>query len=105
MKLRAANIDHAEAEQSIARFQEHLAHKKSIQSNLNDRLDVTRHNKLKLAEDTEIQLAIKQGLVELPTTGDASDYEDAILISKSVVEEINQIILVSRKNIKYLQLA
>lgn len=87
-------MDVSEAEHTITRFQEHLSSRKNEHGKLMDKLDTIRQEKIRIAENAEVQVPMKQGFVELHTTGYLSDYEDAVLIARSVVEDINKIILV-----------
>lgn len=47
----------------------------------------------------QIQIVMKKGLVEIPTTGSVSDFDDAILINRTEVENINAVILVSKLHV------
>lgn len=57
-------------------------------------LDQVRKDRLNFMHDMEIQLVLKQGIVEMPTTGSISDFDKTILVSRKDVETINKIILV-----------
>ena len=48
----------------------------------------------------QVQIALKQGLVEIPITGSVSDYENAILINRKDVAQVNQIIQVKSNKCK-----
>lgn len=49
-----------------------------------------------MEENIEIQLALRQAYVEIPTTGSLTDFDDAILVCRNVVEDINKIIVVGK---------
>lgn len=63
---------------------------------LNEELVKLRQSKLKMVENFEVQLALRQGFVEVQTTGQMSDFDDAILVCRSTVESINKIIVVKQ---------
>jgi hypothetical protein len=43
----------------------------------------------------QLQIVMKQGLVEITTTGSISDFDDAILITREQVESVNEMVKVS----------
>ena len=45
--------------------------------------------------DTMVQVLLKQGQLEVPTTDLTADYTDSVLLHRSVVEDLNRIIRVS----------
>lgn len=44
--------------------------------------------------DREVQLVVPQRIVEVPTTGRLSDFKNATLLSRTVVDNVNQAIQV-----------
>lgn len=87
-------MDISEAEATIATLHKALAQRKELSHKLIDDLSNVRQEKLRQAENLEVQLVIKQGYVEVPLCGEISDFNDAILISRKDVEDINSVILV-----------
>lgn len=62
-----------------------------------DEIACIRQNRLKMEENIEIQLAVRQAYVEIPTTGSLTDFDDGILVCRNVVEDINKIIVVIKR--------
>lgn len=48
-----------------------------------------------LIHNFDVQIVLRRGLVEIPLSGDLSDFADAILIRKSEIYKINKLIKVS----------
>ncbi|XP_022907276.2 cilia- and flagella-associated protein 43 isoform X1 [Onthophagus taurus] len=93
LKIRGTSLDIAEAESTVAAYQNMLLKKKEYGRQLQSDLATLRNDRLNAAENMELQLMIKQGYVELIQTGSISDFSDAILICRKDVEDINDIIL------------
>lgn len=83
-----------EAEATVSTFQRQLFRLREKGEKLNFDLDEVRTTRLQTFRDMEIQLVIKQGFVEIPTSGNIADFDDAIMVSRKDVDTINQIILV-----------
>eukprot|EP01135_Chromosphaera_perkinsii_P008931 Nk52_evm41s1524 gene=Nk52_evmTU41s1524 len=54
------------------------------------RLTDLKEKKLEATLDLEIQIQVKQGQVELPNVSNCLEHEDAVLIHRSLVEELNE---------------
>lgn len=39
--------------------------------------------------DIQVQIVLRRGLVEIPLTGDIKDFEDAILVPRKEIEDVN----------------
>lgn len=52
-----------------------------------------RNKQLLASKNIAIQVVLKQGLVEVPQTGNISDFEDAVLVNRSQVETLNDVII------------
>lgn len=88
-------MDITDGEQALAKIKARLVSKKAISNKLLDNISRIRQNKLKMEENIEVQIAIRRGLVEIPTSGCLGDFIDAILVCRNVVEDINKILVVS----------
>jgi len=53
-------------------------------------LENLKEKKRRAELNCQIQMVVPQKIVEIPLTGKVSDFENAILISRSVVDEINK---------------
>lgn len=87
-------MDITDGEQALARIKARLASKKALANQLLDKIAHIRQEKLKMEENIEVQISIRRAYVEIPTTGSLTDFHDAILICRNVVEDINRIIVV-----------
>ncbi|XP_034245363.1 cilia- and flagella-associated protein 43 isoform X2 [Thrips palmi] len=94
-KIKALAFQIAEAENTVSIFQKSVKALKERDKELQANLRSVQEEQLLFEHDVEIQLAIKQGLVEIPTTGSLSDYDNAILINRKDVAYVNQIIQVN----------
>lgn len=92
--MKASALEIAEAENTIQTFQKLLQSKKEYGQKLLLDLDQVRNDRLHHMQDIEVQLVLRQGIVELPTSGKISDFDDAVMVSRKDVETINKIILV-----------
>lgn len=82
----------AEAEATLQMFHLHHSRYKERGTQFLLRLEDVRHEKVQNLLNMELQLVMKQAYVELPRQGSLSDFEDAILVNRKVVEDINAII-------------
>ena len=77
-------------------YQKSLKAAKEYQVVLQNDLQTLRDEKLYRSQNFEIQLVLKEGLVEIPLTGKISDFDECIMVSKQVLNDINGIIKVSK---------
>ncbi|KAM9804149.1 LOW QUALITY PROTEIN: cilia- and flagella-associated protein 43 [Neosynchiropus ocellatus] len=73
------------------RNEENVAAEQQIQT-LNRELESLLKTRNMLQMDTMVQALLKQGQVEVPITDLAPDYSDAVLLRRSVVEDLNRTI-------------
>ncbi|KAM8852550.1 cilia- and flagella-associated protein 43 isoform 4-T4 [Synchiropus picturatus] len=73
------------------RNEENVAAEQQIQT-LNRELESSLKTRNMLQMDTMVQALLKQGQVEVPITYLAPDYSDAVLLHRSVVEDLNRTI-------------
>lgn len=102
--MKALYTDITEGESTIAIFQKNVTEYKEKQTTLTEELENLRQKKLLIFQDLEVQLVLRGGIVELPLSGFISDFNEAILVSRTEVEEINSIIIkVGKKKIKAME--
>lgn len=87
-------MEATEGDNTISYLHKVLVHLKENSQKLSADLAQIRNEKIKEAQDIEIQLVLKQGFVEIPTSGELSDFENAVMLSRNDVESINLVILV-----------
>lgn len=95
IRVRAATIDVADGEQALITIRQRLAQKKALGTKLSEDIANIRQSRLQVEDDIEIQIAVRKALVEIPMTGCLTDFDDSILVCRKVVEDINNIIVVS----------
>ncbi|GJQ84522.1 hypothetical protein Trydic_g15281 [Trypoxylus dichotomus] len=93
IKIKAAQMEVAEGDGTVAYLHKVLAYHKEHAHKLNADLAQIRLDKIKEAQDIELQLVMKQGFVEVPMSGEIADFENAVMLSRKDIEDINQIIL------------
>ncbi|RZF33117.1 hypothetical protein LSTR_LSTR017502 [Laodelphax striatellus] len=93
--VKANALEVADAERMVARamsamqsLNEEVAH-----SNLR----ALREERTTFNQNFQVQLVLKQGQVELQTSGQISDFDDCVLVDKSLVEDINNLV---KKNLE-----
>ncbi|KAF5280666.1 hypothetical protein FQA39_LY05314 [Lamprigera yunnana] len=93
LRMKALQMEIQEGEHTISLFQKNLQQKKELTQQLQVNLDHIRKKRLHLFHNIEVQLVLKQGLVEVPQTGSIGDFSEAIMINRKDVETINKIII------------
>lgn len=93
--MRANQIQIQDGEQAVITFQKRIANKKEKIVKLQNDLERLRGEYLHLIHNLQIQIVMRKGLVELPLSGDVKDFEDAILVPRSEIEQINSRIKVT----------
>ncbi|XP_046658844.1 cilia- and flagella-associated protein 43 isoform X2 [Homalodisca vitripennis] len=90
LKVRAYALELKEAEYTLSVVTKQMkAARERASANVAE-LRAAREDKIRLSRDLQVQIVMKQGLVETPLTGHISDFEHAILINPKIVEKINQ---------------
>ncbi|KAJ9574229.1 hypothetical protein L9F63_026125, partial [Diploptera punctata] len=92
LKTRRAALEVAESEQTVSIYQKRLANEKQNLLTLQDKLQKIKDDLLEIKHNTEIQIVMKGGLVEVKTTGSLSDFSNAVLITRGKVEAINELV-------------
>ncbi|KAK4881574.1 hypothetical protein RN001_004893 [Aquatica leii] len=104
LKIRAVQIEIQEGEYTMSLFEKYLNQEKDLGQKLQINLEQIRNTRLHLCHNIEIQLVLKQGIVEIPQAGSINDFNDAIMINRSDVETINRIIIKGgKKKIKAMK--
>jgi hypothetical protein len=92
--LKAAQTEVTEAETTSSHFHKRLSHKKERGAKMHAELTHIRNELIHMMCDSDMQIVLPRGLIEIPLTGTFEDFEDAVLICRKDVEGINRIILV-----------
>lgn len=87
-------MDITDGEQSLAKVRARLAARKATSNKILDNIARIKQKKLRMEENIEVQISIRRAFVEIQTSGRLADFDDAILICRNVVEDINKIIVV-----------
>ncbi|XP_031334791.1 cilia- and flagella-associated protein 43 isoform X2 [Photinus pyralis] len=93
LKARALQLDIQDAEYTISQSQKRLHQLKEDSQQLVLHLEEVRNKRMELFHNIEIQLVLKQGLVEIPLSGSITDFDNAVLVNRKDIETINRIIL------------
>ncbi|GLV41140.1 hypothetical protein CBL_04664 [Carabus blaptoides fortunei] len=93
IRLKANALDQSEIENAIQILQKVLTQRKETNLKILADLEGLREDKRIFMQNKELQIVIKQGLVEVKMTGDISDFQNAIMVNRKEVENINAIIL------------
>lgn len=93
--MRAYQNQMADGETTIVTFQRRLNLTKENVVKLTAELQQLRVDYLHLVHNLQIQIVLRRGLVELPLTGNINDFEDAVLVPKKEIQDINRLILVN----------
>lgn len=88
-----------EADNTLSHLHKVFANKKDYLHKLNNDLAQIRTDKIKEAQDIELQLVLKQGFVEIPMSGEIADFENALMLSRKDIEDINRVILVCHRDL------
>ncbi|KAG7197932.1 hypothetical protein KM043_016169 [Ampulex compressa] len=92
LKIRAKQVDVAEAEQMIRIYTDKVNDCKLEINRLKDELLEGKSNRVIFEQDAEVQLVLKLGQVEIDLQGNRVDTSDSILIHKSQIEAVNELI-------------
>ncbi|XP_057663205.1 cilia- and flagella-associated protein 43 [Diorhabda carinulata] len=92
IKARGTQMEVSDGEGAIANCQKRLANKKEKNLKWIASIRKCRSDYLYLMHNIQIQIVLRRGLVEIPLTGDMKDFQDAILVPKKEVEQINHLI-------------
>ncbi|KAM9345139.1 cilia- and flagella-associated protein 43 [Symphorus nematophorus] len=72
--------------------------------NLSDKLESLQKEKKRFLTDTMVQVLLQQGQVEVPITDLTAEYTDAVLVHRSVVEDLNRTIrTLGEQKIAYME--
>ncbi|VEN41838.1 unnamed protein product [Callosobruchus maculatus] len=89
VKLRAVQMQISDGEATLATLQRRVYFKKEKIAKLNVEIAKLRSDYLTNMHNTQMQIVLRRGLVEVPLTGSMHDFDDAILVPRKEIEEIN----------------
>lgn len=103
-KIKSLGLQLADAESSLLAFIKEINNKRQQMQGLERQLLELKEGRENDLINRTIQLVLRKGLIEIPLTGNFSDFNDCILIHRSDVADINKIILVKTffKNLKVI---
>ncbi|XP_054281216.1 cilia- and flagella-associated protein 43 [Macrosteles quadrilineatus] len=90
LKVRAYALELKEAEYTLSVVMKQMKAAREQANAHVAELRAAKEEKIRLSRDLQVQLVMKQGLVEAPLTGHISDFQHAVLINPKIVENINQ---------------
>ena len=93
-KIKSLGLQVAEAESTLLAFMKEISNKKQHLLTVERNLVETKENRENDLINRYVQIVMKRGLIEIPLSGNFSDFDDSILIHRSDVTDINKIILV-----------
>ncbi|KAK6635255.1 hypothetical protein RUM44_000506 [Polyplax serrata] len=106
LKIKACAIDLADAEATVMSYQKALKACKDYQGQLQNDLQLLRAEKLNTSLNSQIQLVMKKGLVEVPLSGQISDFAECILVTRDTLNQVNKSIQrMGQQKIKAMQKA
>lgn len=91
-RVRAITAQLTEAEQADQSLSKEVSHKKMALVAFDRRIAEVRERKQENMLNRTVQLVVKRGAIEVELQGNLSDFDDAILIAKSEVDQINRMI-------------
>lgn len=94
LQIKACAIDLADAEATVMSYQKALKACKDYQGQLQNDLQLLRAEKLNTSLNSQIQLVMKKGLVEVPLSGQISDFAECILVTRDTLNQVNKSIQV-----------
>lgn len=104
IKTKAGYLELSESEATLSTLNKKLVNLKELNNKYNANLTNLRSTKIKEAHNIEVQLVLKQGFIEVPTSGKITDFDEAVMVSRSDVAEINRLIVkVGNKKLKAMR--
>lgn len=91
-KVRGLLTQLTEADQSEQGLSKEIGYKRAVITGLDKKIAEVKEKKHVNMINRTVQLVLKRGAIEVNLTGGLMDFEDAILIAKSEVDEINNLI-------------
>lgn len=97
-RIKSLGLQLADAESTLSAFTREANNKRSLFQSMERSLADVKDNRENDSINRHVQLVLQRGLIEIPLTGSFSDdFNDIILVHRSDVDDINQIIIVSIK--------
>jgi cilia- and flagella-associated protein 43 len=94
-KIKSLGLQLADAEATLTAYTKEIINKRNHFQSLERSLVELKENRENDSINRYVQLVMKRGLIEIPLTGSFLDFNDSILIHRSDVDDINNIIIVS----------
>lgn len=94
-KIKSLGLQLADAEATLTAYTKESINKRNFFQSIERSLVELKENRENDSINRYVQLVMQRGLIEIPLTGSFSDFNDSILIHRSDVDDINQIIVVS----------
>ncbi|GAB0093714.1 uncharacterized protein DMENIID0001_088880 [Sergentomyia squamirostris] len=91
-KVRSCGVQLAEADACVDALGREIAARRTTLAAHDKKLEDLKENRQKNSVNRTIQLVMKRGNVEIALTGKISDFDDAILLSTSDIDDINRVI-------------
>lgn len=95
-KIKSVGLQLADAESTLTAYTKEINNKRNHLQSLERSLVELKENRENDSMNRYVQLVMQRGLIEIPLSGNFSDFNDSILIHRSDVYDINQIIVVSK---------
>ncbi|XP_076231362.1 cilia- and flagella-associated protein 43-like [Calliopsis andreniformis] len=92
LKCKAKEVEIASTEDTIMGFEMRIEKCRMNVEETKKHLDETRKRRVISELDVELQLVLKMGQVEINIAGQLEDTEDAVLVSKSEIDAVNELI-------------
>nr|CAH7727119.1 unnamed protein product [Callosobruchus chinensis] len=89
VKLRGGQMQISDGEATLATLQRRVHFKKEKIGKLNIEISKLRSEYLTNMHNIQMQIVLRRGLVEVPLSGSINDFNDAILVPRKEIEEIN----------------
>jgi cilia- and flagella-associated protein 43 len=96
-KIKSLGLQLADAEATLTAYTKEIINKRGHFQALERSLVELKENRENDSINRFVQLVMKRGLIEIPLSGSFGDFNDSILIHRSDVDDINNIIIVSSR--------
>lgn len=94
-KIKSLGLQLADAEATLTAYTKEIINKRNHFQSLERSLVELKENRENDSINRNVQLVLQRGLIEISLSGSFSDFNESILIHRSDVDDINNIIIVS----------
>lgn len=91
-QVRCCAVEMAEAEQTLSFYQRTAQSVDNVAACKRIELNDTEKSLARLAQETEVQLVLRTGQIEVPLRGCPADYADAVLVTREELVRVNDCI-------------